>query len=256
MDVTVTMKNRVHYTLANLLYKICFPVYRVLYEVYKQQIDAKEIDFCKDFIQPGSTVLDLGANIGFYSQIFSQIVGPSGKIECFEPDVINYKHLKNRVHKLKNVTINQMAISETNTPLKIFTSNRLNVDHRTYPVDDYDEVYTVPATSIDNYVDNRFTVDFIKMDLQGFEYHALKGMQKTISKNPTLIILTELMPQLLPLFNISLTEYLGFIQSLNLKIFIFTKSSLSELSQADIKKYQHYKDADYDNIVLCKNYLR
>jgi len=250
------MKNRFHYALANLLYKNCFPVYWVLYEIYKQRIDASEIVFCHEFIRPGFTVFDLGANIGFYSKIFSKIVGPAGRIVCFEPDVTNYKHLKNRVRKLKNVTINQMAISETNTSLKVYTSRLLNVDHRTYPVDDYDDVYTVPATSIDNYVDNQFTVDFIKMDLQGFEYHALKGMEKTIAKNQTLIILTEFMPQILHLFNLSLADYLGFIQSLNLKIFTLTKTSLSELSQADIKKYQHYKDDDYDNIVLCKNYLR
>ena len=74
----------------------------------------------------------------FYAEIFSGIVEFEGKVHCFEPDVTNFKHLKKRCNALSNVSINNKAVADKTQTLKIYTSKKLNVDHRTYKPDDYD----------------------------------------------------------------------------------------------------------------------
>ena len=83
--------------IGHFLYKNVFPVYNILYPIFKKWQDAYEIELLKRFIKKGDTVLDIGANIGFYAEILSDLVGPAGKIYSFEPDPQNLKHLKKKV---------------------------------------------------------------------------------------------------------------------------------------------------------------
>ena len=50
-------------------------------------------------------VLDLGANIGFYTVLFSKLAGKNGKVFAFEPDAKNYKYLEGNTKTLHNVIV-------------------------------------------------------------------------------------------------------------------------------------------------------
>lgn len=69
--------------LGNFLYKICFPLYKVTYASFKNKQDTFEIELLKKHIRPDNTVLDIGANIGFYATILSDLVGDKGSIHCY-----------------------------------------------------------------------------------------------------------------------------------------------------------------------------
>ena len=162
----------------NFLFKNCFPLYKITYKFFKQKQDAFEISLMKQYIKPNDTVLDIGANIGFYAEILSGIIGSKGKVHCFEPDITNFKHLEKRCHDLSNVTVNNKAVADKTQTLKIYTSKKLNVDHRTYKPDDYDQEINIDAVSVDEYLNGQ-VINFIKMDIQGFEMSAVKGMTET-----------------------------------------------------------------------------
>ena len=91
------MASSLSIALGNFLYKNCFPIYKLTYKSFKEKQDAFEISLMKKYIKTGDTVLDIGANIGFYAEILSGIVGEKGNVHCFEPDTTNFKHLNSPV---------------------------------------------------------------------------------------------------------------------------------------------------------------
>ncbi len=236
----------------NILYKHFFQLYRPLYFAYKRREDAFEIQVIRSQIGPGQVVLDIGANIGFYTDIISDIVGPNGKVHAFEPDILNYSHLKNIYGKKNNVFLQQKAVSESTGPLKIFTSKMLNVDHRTYPIEQYESSYDIEAVSIDDYVGEKFKVDFIKMDIQGNELKALRGMKKTLDTFKP-VLLTEFWPSGLKQAGDSADAYLSLVQSYGYTIYQLDDGIISAFKREIIPDLERKGDFGYINILLCHN---
>src|SRR4051812_28062579 len=68
----------------------------------------------KELVRAGNTVFDVGANIGFYSVLFSRWVGPAGKVLAYEPDPANVKLLQHNLtlNGCRNTDACQLALSE------------------------------------------------------------------------------------------------------------------------------------------------
>lgn len=238
--------------LGNFLYKICFPVYKVTYKSFKEKQDAFEISLMRKYINPGDNVLDIGANIGFYAEILSDIVGKKGEVHCFEPDTTNFKHLQNRCKKLPNVTINNKAVSEKTETIKIYTSKKLNVDHRTYKPDEYDQEIDIHAISIDEYLAPlNSQINFIKMDIQGFEMSAVKGMEKTL-QSPKLKMLSEFWPYGMRKAGTSVLDYFLFLKQYDFHIYLIDNKTLIELTEEKVKTFLDMPETIYMNIFASK----
>ncbi len=225
MVTTNKIAQRFSIHLGNLLFRNFFPLYNVLYPRFKNRQDADEIAFLKKSIHKDDVILDIGANIGFYSKILASLTGPGGKVFCFEPDAVNYKYLLSNTKGHTNILPINKAVAESTKTLKLYTSKLLNVDHRTYKVDEFENEISIPATSIDDFTADQPKVDFIKMDIQGFELSALKGMVKTIQKNPGLKMLTELWPYGLRKSGTSCNEFVQFIRTQGLLVFEMQKQN-------------------------------
>src|SRR5918996_682528 len=131
--------NGISIKIGNFLYHRSFPLYKRLYPVFKKRQDAMEIAWMRRLVRPGSHVLDIGANIGFYALLLSDLVGSGGHIHAFEPDATNFKHLSAMAGRRNNVTLVPKAVSDRSGPLVMYTSPTLNVDHRTYEPARYKE---------------------------------------------------------------------------------------------------------------------
>ena len=70
---------------ANKVYERAFPIYRPLYAAYKTYADRAERELLRKILFQGAVVVDVGANIGIYSQFLSRCVGPTGLVHSFEP---------------------------------------------------------------------------------------------------------------------------------------------------------------------------
>lgn len=242
--------------LGNFLYKNAFPIYNLLYPIFKKKQDSKELQLIRSHIKPGFHVLDIGANIGFYTTFFSKLVREKGHIYAFEPENTNFTHLQRNCGSFKNVTLINKAISDKTGLLKIYLSNMLNVDHRTYPVDDYSQVNEINATTVDDYLasNNISRIDFIKMDIQGFEMAAFNGMSKTLRNNPSIKIVTELWPYGLAKAGSSALEIIDFANSEGFGVYLVTSVQLELLTKQIISELKQDENSYY-NVFFSKEHL-
>ena len=87
----------------------------------------EEMKILKKLIHVGDTVIDIGANIGFYTLLFRSIVGKTGNVISFEPEPKNFALLKKTisVNKFENVNIYQKAVGNKNSKTKIKLSDKI-----------------------------------------------------------------------------------------------------------------------------------
>ena len=154
---------------------------------------------CK-LISRGENVIDIGANLGYFTVLFSHLVGEKGKVYGFEPELKNYALLKSNIlfNRLANVTIENQAVSNRRGVVDLYLSSVNKGDHRiAYTAGR--ERQTISSIVLDDYMSNSSEpVDFIKSDTQGHELKVLKGMTAVIERNSDhLCCLLEFSPGLL-----------------------------------------------------------
>jgi len=246
------MSSSLSIKLGNFLYRNAFALYKPMYNAFKRKQDAFEINLLKKYIHENYIVLDIGANIGFYANILSQLVGEKGEVHCFEPDNTNFLHLKKNCSQLQNVKLNNKAVGPKTEKLKIYTSKELNVDHRTYKPEEYEEEIEIDAVSIDDYLGDNKKADFIKMDIQGFEMQALKGMHKTLEQNKEIKIISEFWPYGLRTAGSSVIEYYNLLTEKGFSCYIFKKDKLEKLSLKTVTELEPLGVEHYFNILVTR----
>ena len=179
----------------NKVYQHVFPIYRLSYRAFKVYTDRAERQVLRRILLAGAVVVDAGANIGIYSEFLSRCVGPTGVVHSFEPSPDNFKRLHAATRKLSNVRLSQAAVGEHSGNSELYLSDKLNVDHRAYMADG-DSRRTVPIemVALDDYFKPGERVDLIKMDIQGYELHALRGANRVLEDNPDIKLLVEFWP--------------------------------------------------------------
>jgi FkbM family methyltransferase len=166
----------------------------------------------KKYIKPGDTVVDLGANIGYYTLIFARLVGPQGKVYAFEPDPEICAILRKNIglNGYRNVVVEEKAVSDKSGKRRFIvhaaypTANTLapesgksgSIEADTVALDDY--FARVPGK-----------IAFIKMDVEGAEYAVWEGMARLLKDNPRLVVMTEFYPAALRKSGAEPRDFLG-----------------------------------------------
>ena len=213
----------------NNLYKFSFPIYQPLYTAFKWYTDRADRHLLAQHLSPGCVVVDAGANIGIYSQFLANCVKPGGVVHSFEPSPENFAHLRNALSHVPNVQLNQLAVSDKTGESVLYVSDDLNVDHRAYPTDDpRRKRIAIQTTRLDDYFPEGERVDLIKMDIQGFELHALRGATRVLDDNPGIKLLLEYWPYGLKQAHVSAESLITFLQARGFSLFRIGKNGLSE----------------------------
>ncbi|MBN2355973.1 FkbM family methyltransferase [candidate division KSB1 bacterium] len=213
------------FRLGNQLYKHAFWLYLPLYTLYKRINERAERRLIKQIIQPGQCVIDIGANIGIYTRLFAELVGPTGVIHAFEPERTNFQRLQRLTKSFANVITHQTAISDHTGQITLYYSDDLNVDHRTYGTPGIRRAEIVNCMTLDDYLYGR-PIDFIKMDIQGYEYAALQGMARTLRENANVRLIMELSPYDLQLAGSSQESVVQFLHARQFQIFLIRNSQV------------------------------
>ncbi|MCD5383454.1 FkbM family methyltransferase [candidate division WOR-3 bacterium] len=189
-----------------------------IYESY----EPLETQLVKREIKRGNVVLDLGANIGYYTLIFAKLVGEEGKVFAFEPDPTNFALLEKNVEMngYKNVMLIQKAVSNKSGKLKLYLSENSMGDHAIFNLYEGCKFIEIEAIRLDDYFKNyEGKIDFIKIDTEGAEEQAIQSMLNLLKKNKTVKILTEFFPIGLKGSDIDPAEYLNTLLKLDFKLY-------------------------------------
>jgi len=153
-------------------------------------------ELISNLLQPGMICLDIGANIGYYVLLESKIIGKEGKIYAIEPSPENYNCLKRslELENIQNVDAYNFAAGNNDGRIRFFVNERSNgckvlQEGQEPPPNKPGKIIQVPLKKIDKFVEekNLEKIDFLRMDVEGFELQIFEGMQKTLRKfKPTI----------------------------------------------------------------------
>jgi FkbM family methyltransferase len=165
--------------------------------MYKLGILGKEERrILRGFLRPGMNVIDIGANQGLYTSCLAELVKP-GKVFAFEPEPMLFRQLVSNIsqNRINNVICYQTAVSNVSGLLTL-QSGKLNLgDNRVVAQQGVHLGGTtvVNAAALDDLLAGE-TIHFLKIDIQGWEAHALAGARQLLEKNRDIILMFEFWP--------------------------------------------------------------
>jgi FkbM family methyltransferase len=215
-----------------------------------------------NLIKENDILLDIGANIGYYSIIAASII-KKGKIYAFEPEPHNYDLLTRniKINGYNNIIPVQKVVSNFNGKVKMYIDNKNTGSHSLSQenVANLKNYLEVNSIKLDDYLEgiNQRKVDIIKMDVQGAESQVIDGLTKTLHHNTSIKIIMEFWPKGLINMEINPIKFLQKIKTLGFKIAVLDEANekIIKLSIAEIvescKKKQNGKD--HINLLLTKS---
>lgn len=149
-----------------------------------------------NLIKPGDRFLDIGANVGYYTVLAAECVGSTGQVISIEPDDTNFEILdaNTRIWQQQGrVKIYRYALSDQAGESQLFLSSHNSGMHRLYSsVVCTGETIQVSVVRGDDL--QLAPLDLVKIDIEGFEPRALRGLQETLKASPRIKILSEFSP--------------------------------------------------------------
>jgi FkbM family methyltransferase len=169
---------------------------RVLFE--KRAYEIAETAFVKSYLRPGMVFVDVGANIGYYTILAGRLVGSQGIVVAVEPEPWNFQILSRNIrrNRLKNVVPVRMAAGRQPCEGMLFKSSTNYGDHRLMANGESRARVKIAVDALDNIlrVVGERSIDFLKIDVQGYEAEAFAGMSQTLRSRPPRVILVEYWP--------------------------------------------------------------
>lgn len=191
----------------------------------------------KKTVKEGNIVIDLGANIGYFTLLAANLVGKRGKVYAFEPEPKNYNYLlKNiRLNNYDNVLATQKAVSD-----KIGRTNLYICEHDTghHTINQYEGIKNykpntdnketfieIDTVTLDDFLKNKEkAVDIIKMDIEGAEVLALSGTKEIIRQNQNIKMFIEFFPLLIKKMGSSPEEFIRkLLEDYGFSVFVIGK---------------------------------
>jgi FkbM family methyltransferase len=199
---------------------------------YEQRISER---FAK-YLKPDSCVIDIGANIGYYSLLAASQC-PHGQVFSFEPDKQNFQMLKTSIAYNgfeEIIQVYNLAVSDSNKTIMIadpgntdnsgarFTSTNEDL-LKSLLSDSNSYLEKVEAVQLDTFLKIN-KVDIVKIDIEGHEPYAIEGMLNILRRDKP-VIFTELAPSNLKLFSaIEPSDFLQPLLDIGYQIYLVERS--------------------------------
>ncbi len=158
-------------------------------------LEPESIAWVKKLIKPDMTVIDIGAHLGYYTDLFSRLAGAYGKVYALEVSPENFpllvKNLKSR--NRFNVTTYQYPASDRSGVVNLHVSPGHSNHSLVAGYTPSEKTIAVEAVRLDDLLPTQ-SINFIKIDVEGHEPHVLKGMQGLIQRSRNVVLLVEYNP--------------------------------------------------------------
>jgi FkbM family methyltransferase len=178
-------------------------------------------------LRKGDVVIDAGANVGYFTMLFSDLVGPRGRVHAFEPVPATFSLLSKNLRRFPyytNVSLNCAALGDSDRETKIFLPNGDHgqaalIYHRDgswrnaqiTPID-------IEMIRLDRYAQGLGKIDLLKCDCEGAELLILRGAESTLRRCRPKVFL-EVDELWTSSFGWSPKDVIGFLRSVGYKYF-------------------------------------
>ncbi|WP_143044843.1 FkbM family methyltransferase [Variovorax sp. YR216] len=157
-----------------------------------------ETEVFRRLCSPGDFLLDIGANIGWYSVVASKLIGERGRLMCFEPDPLNHTLLRRNLGRNAAVPLAELrseAVGETNGTARLYLSDTNLGDHRVFDDGTSRSFLDVPIGNLDTILGGEQRLpDIVKSDTQGSEARMLAGARHLLDAGWRPVMLLEFWP--------------------------------------------------------------
>lgn len=154
-------------------------------------------EFIRRRLGPGSVFVDAGANVGAYTLPVARLVGPTGRVIAFEAHPVTWRYLARNVaaNGLSNVVELNIALGEAPGRIAVvFLAANPGETHVATKAEQETKVEEVEMLPVDAALaaQGLGVVDYLKIDVEGFELPVLRGAARTIAASPRIVVQTEL----------------------------------------------------------------
>jgi FkbM family methyltransferase len=196
------------------------------YEDYVSQVFIK-------LIAPGGNVVDIGANIGYFSLLSAQLVGAHGQVIAFEASPNIYQQLANNLslNGVTNVKTYNKAVGDRDCDVEFFEADNSHLgisSIRNLDVVDSKKIL-VKMVAINDIIDEIPPIDLVKIDVEGAEMMVLSGMELLIERDKPHIII-EVTDAFLKDLGSSQDELLAWFESKNYTLLEIKHDGLKPLT--------------------------
>lgn len=149
--------------------------------------------FFAGHVKPGHTIVDVGANVGYFTVLAAKLVGTQGRIIAFEANPATCDLLKDNLSLNwltdHDITVRTEAAYSDNTTVKFHASAKFvgdsSIQQRPAHAHRRDEItmIEVPAVRLDDALAGLPVIDLLKIDIEGGEFHAFTGMMNLIKED-------------------------------------------------------------------------
>jgi FkbM family methyltransferase len=234
------------------------PLHLLINKVYEEF----ETEIVKKLIKKGDIVLDVGANIGYYTLIFAKLVGDKGRVYAFEPEPKNFVLLTKNIelNQYQNVMLVQKALSDKEGIIKLNLLEDNTAGHFIGSVTKNNEnSIDVSVTRLDEYFnDYDGTINFIKMDVEGAESGVIQGMIKLLQKINHLTMMVEFNPRIIIRFGVEPEHYLELLQENGFKLYELDgkRKKIKPVNLSEILRNYPPEKEKYTNLLCIKGKLQ
>jgi FkbM family methyltransferase len=164
-------------------------------QIYFGTLEPFESRLVRDYLQPGMTFVDVGANVGYYTAMASGLVGPSGRVVAFEPSPYAFERLSSMVcrNHLKQAHPVHSGLSEVAGDSYLYLGEGSHNHTPTMIPHDNAMVTKINVQTLDSAADalGLDRIDLIKIDVEGFEPRVLAGASGLLKERRIRAILCE-----------------------------------------------------------------
>jgi FkbM family methyltransferase len=231
-------KKRLH----NIFYMLLNPTEHIQRQLFWYGCYEKELgDLLKKMLRPNDVFIDIGANIGYFS-LLSATISPSIKVISFEPvkDLFQKMRENFSINKTKNIVAINAAAGEINEQGELFLSapDNLGMSSFQQPENYSGRKEKVELVAIDDWfrTSGLTKIDLVKLDIEGSELAALKGMRMVLEEQrPALIV--EINPETLWLFGLKPLNIYNYLNQFNFDGFLISENGvLQHLNSSEISQ--------------------
>ncbi len=209
----------------------------------------------KSVLKAGDRFVDVGANVGLMTILAAIEVGPTGRVDSFEPllEIRNLLSQSIMINNIKNIYVHDYALGSTPATMNIHRHPEVNRGSASIAWENANNIGTeIRVDTLDNALSKTSgqPVNMIKIDVEGWELEVLKGGIETLKKYPQPVVCIEFSCTH-PLHGGTHEEMFLLMQSAGYVGYVLEKSKakISRLKQIDISNLP-----EHDNVFFVPNY--